>query len=843
MPSYAPSDASPGAMPSPAAKVADLRAMMEEKELDLDKLTKIWKEAQETALPGGLAANHETALDAARSGDWALCAYLAARCCKEDPAKLAALDERCHRTLWIEVAAPVVVDIPRGQERLLVMQEGETEPQWVPTDRLVSEIQLDGVVWMRDGQYGKHHRGRLVKKAAPKIGADGLRACRPWGHTKEVVARTGWAQHLVPGETVELSQFQWRRPQRLRRLQLSDEAQLAIRQLLAERRLETAQEGEQSEWFTSHVLTAPVSGTWFHVLAYPLLGDVTKVLLRPLMKCWTAAQRESVARAQRWLGETLISQCAKAGQWELVEVLVENGVPLPDLSREFSQVCGPSVPCQRQWHKDWRQALGAQGPTPILELAAASKDGPRVLEGLLQRASEKHREKGCTSPLRLPDLLGGLGGRPQPLLLRAAEAKRWNVVHVLLTRSVPVAAATLLSSPHAATCPTALVRLAEERALEETSPLSTATGSPEEDQLALFFRRRHASVVLLDEKVPGYQSLQAPGSGGMYLEKADGLIRVWHELLHIGMSGGQSQSSEVAFVKLEDGEWNELLSVKKAALSLSLSSRTAAKMPDAKVGACWLAVLCPTSYLQASKEGLLLVPPQRIPTPCCVQSVKLRVSTQSACCKEPMKDVPVYLDGQCIGKSDENGLVEVFAKPGRRTLQSPSAGAEAVEVTLTGAGEHVLLCAGSVYLFLQAEGSEGFSSEWKLKMTTDLNQIPEDASDFRGKVCFDDDHPFQVIRSCFHPLTVPGGEPCPALFHSLRPEALSGARFEFSEEGRSWLAGDKCKVSEFIGAVPLTLGTFFDTVDTLAKGAVQPRSRKMADFAFAPRRRGLGQRA
>ncbi|CAE7589299.1 unnamed protein product [Symbiodinium microadriaticum] len=698
---------------------------------------------------------------------------------------------------------------------------------------------------MRDGQYGKHRRGRLVKKA-PKIGADALRASRPWEHTtQEVAARTGWAQHLVPGETVELSQFQWRRPQRLRRLQLSDETQLAIRQLLVERRLETAQEGEHSEWFTSHVPTAPVSGTWFHVLAYPLLGDVTKVLLRPVMKCWTAAQRESVARATRWLGETLISQCAKAGQWELVEVLVENGVPLPDLSREFSQVCGPSVPCQRQWHKDWRQALGTQGPTPILELAAASKDGPRVLESLLQRASDKHRDKGCAGPLRLPDLLGGLGGRPQPLLLRAAEAKRWNVVHVLLTSSVPVAAATLLSSPHAATCPTALVHLAEERALEEASPLSAATGSPEEDQLALFFRRRHASVVLLNEEVPGYQS-QASGSGGIYLEKADGQIRVWHELLHIGMSGGQSQSSEVAFVKLQDGEWEELLSIEKAALSLSLSSRPAAKTPDAKVGVCWLAVLCPASYLQASKEGLLLVPPQRIPTPCCVQSVKLCVSTQSACCKEPMKDVPVYLDGQCIGRSNEEGLVEVFAKPGRRTLQSPCAGAEAVEVTLTGegkSGKHdeqhvVLLCGGSVYFFLQAQDS---SSEWKLKMTTDLNQIPSDASDFRGKVCFDDDHPFQVIRSCFHPMIVPGGKPCPALFHSLRPEALSGARFEFSEEGRSRLAGDKCKVSDLIGAV-VTLGTFFDTVDTLAKG-VQPRSRKMADFAFAPRRRGLGQRA
>ncbi|CAE7795967.1 unnamed protein product [Symbiodinium sp. CCMP2456] len=133
MPSYAPSDASPGATKSPAAKVAALRATMEKKELDLEEIYKI---AQETVLPGGLVANHETALDAARSGDWALCTYLAARCCQEDPAKLAALDERCHRTLWIEVAAPVVVDIPRGQERLLVMQEGETEPEWVPTDRL-----------------------------------------------------------------------------------------------------------------------------------------------------------------------------------------------------------------------------------------------------------------------------------------------------------------------------------------------------------------------------------------------------------------------------------------------------------------------------------------------------------------------------------------------------------------------------------------------------------------------------------------------------------------------------------------------------------------------------------
>jgi len=79
------------------------------------------------------------------------------------------------------------------------------------------------------------------------------------------------------------------------------------------------------------------------VLAYPLGGDFTKALLRPSERGWTAAQREAAAGALRYLGETLASQCAKAGRWELVQLLLRAGVPTPELAAEFDEVCGPAA--------------------------------------------------------------------------------------------------------------------------------------------------------------------------------------------------------------------------------------------------------------------------------------------------------------------------------------------------------------------------------------------------------------------------------------------------------------------------------------------------------------------
>ncbi|CAJ1445168.1 unnamed protein product, partial [Effrenium voratum] len=55
-----------------------------------------------------------------------------------------------------------------------------------------------------------------------------------------------------------------------------------------------------------------VPGTWYHVLSYPLFGDVTKALVRPA-RWWGPDQREAAAKYSERIGETLLSQIAKTG--------------------------------------------------------------------------------------------------------------------------------------------------------------------------------------------------------------------------------------------------------------------------------------------------------------------------------------------------------------------------------------------------------------------------------------------------------------------------------------------------------------------------------------------------
>merc|ERR1719265_1805601 len=86
----------------------------------------IWTKAvQEGAtLPGSWNTTCAGACEAAEKGDWPLCAYLAAQCFRREGAgALAIAEPSCQKALWLEVVAPIVVDVPRGRERFRVKLE------------------------------------------------------------------------------------------------------------------------------------------------------------------------------------------------------------------------------------------------------------------------------------------------------------------------------------------------------------------------------------------------------------------------------------------------------------------------------------------------------------------------------------------------------------------------------------------------------------------------------------------------------------------------------------------------------------------------------------------------
>mmetsp|Transcript_11549 Transcript_11549/g.26846 ORF Transcript_11549/g.26846 Transcript_11549/m.26846 type:complete len:945 (-) Transcript_11549:14-2848(-) len=61
---------------------------------------------------------------------------------------------------------------------------------------------------------------------------------------------------------------------------------------------------------------------WYRVVMYPLDDDLAEAWLRP--KFWDADRREQVANVLRTRGETLLGKAVKAGQWELVQWVLQN---------------------------------------------------------------------------------------------------------------------------------------------------------------------------------------------------------------------------------------------------------------------------------------------------------------------------------------------------------------------------------------------------------------------------------------------------------------------------------------------------------------------------------------
>eukprot|EP00435_Cladocopium_sp_Y103_P006254 s117_g2.t1 len=498
------------------------------------------------------------------------------------------------------------------------------------------------------------------------------------------------AERFNPGETIELSQLLWQKRLRsapsvsqeraldvesrrstltpwsatnelsrssgrsssssgpkksIRCLHLSEEERLRLHRLLVDNCLEQAQDEREDSFGTTSI--SHVSGTWYHVLAYPLFGDVTKALVRPAARCWAPSQKEKATSFTQRRGETLVAECAKAcgnpqvfdqepwkkktmGEAQNFIVYVANhwaevvgkevgdsrirflGVPLPDLHREFEKVCGNSEATRRLWRKDWLHAIGPSGPTPLLELAAAEEnlmaDDAAILGKLLNALESQTSGPSGVECCQFPDLVGGPGGKPEPLILRAAEVRRWAVVAVLLSSSLPVAAGQFLASPAAVYCPKGLVLQAEAKELKErftaaVSRLSAARDAPTTaaGQLAEYFHRRHISTVLDASTPEGFESK------GLWLCHED--IEVWNELHQLGCETGTST------------------------IVHGFRGKDAALAPSKAGG--WLPIFCPRNFLkvaEGSETGKTFEPFQCLPTCRPVASRPVRIQVQTCCC-------------------------------------------------------------------------------------------------------------------------------------------------------------------------------------------------------------------
>jgi len=790
-----------------------------------------------------LEATVEKALECARGGEWGLCAYFSARCFKDcqdrsglDAAmmKLGQLDERCHRTLWLAVADVVLVDIPPGQERLRVLLDHEGSPRWIPTDQLESEIlPASGRVVLRGkGSTGPTVLGQLVEKASPETSETGR-----------------WAEHFSPGEILELSQLLWQKrlrgpgkdgegpesrstpwsatemrssgsckctPKRnIRCLQLSEEERLRLHQLLVDNCLDQPLEERFDDGASGRGALSHVPGTWYHVLAYPLFGDVTKALLRPAARCWASSQREKAISATQSLGETLVAQCAKAGQWNLVEVLLRHGIGLPDLYREFEKVCGTSEATRRQWRKDWLQVVGP-GPTPLLELAAA--EDATILGKLLVAIEDAQKEQGkSVECLQLPDLVGGAAGKPPALILRAAEVRRWGVVAVLLSSNLPVAAGQFLASAMAVYCPKGLVYEAEVKELKEAQMKSS--NMSQETRLAQYFQQRHVSTVLDAASPPnGFEA------DGDWLCSTSTKIQVWNKLLHLGVDTGSIQAV-VAFLLLSQTESKLLTSTPSAIKTLNLQGKDAALLP-AEAGS-WLPIFCPRNFLQvsdASSTGFCFEPWNCMPTARFVGSHPLRVSVKTSCCQASLEEFDFCLGSSCVQwfNVGEDGQ-DLQVRPGQHRLSAPSLGVapRIVDVAakldrgddVSGGEEkegEVLLCAGYLFFYVIQEEADKPDA---LMLTSKLQRIPEEARDFIGKVSFEQQEGYEecdaviYIRSRFEPLVLPAifedvsstdrkRLGCQAMLQKMKITTSDGQKVDLSEDALKKLSfeEDCCQV-------------------------------------------------
>lgn len=789
-------------------------------------LQRIWDAVVEekARLPGSWDTTLPGALDAARSEDWPLCAYLAASCfsdaggAAEGRSALAALDTRCHRTLWLEVAMPVVIDVPLGHERLLVHLEGHEKAEWVSTSLLSEAAASDGKVWVQG-------RGRGVWIKEPKASR---------------------AEHFCPGALLELSRLQWRKTQRFQRLCPNAEELLKLQQVVCQ------DEACALPFLAPGLPRMHVPGHWFHVLAYPLAGDFTKALLRPAFRSWTHRQLDAAKGALQRLGETLMSACAKAGQWELVQVLCRAGVPCPDLTKEFGSICGSDPLVRSRWLGDL--ALVSKRFS-LLQLCIEAPE-PETLRSVLQALRVGAEEAGVEPAFH--GLCGTLPHKP-PLIAIAAMACSWDVVRILLDQppGTQVSAAALQGCPAMARAPPDIAVAAEMRAKVEAS----ASSGRRCKTLGEYLQRQHDGEVMGKDQLPSAYAVEDStftGPGGAWV-------------LNWGFRLGTSSPSEtasassfspprrgvqggraiIAFVAVSRGEFAEArAAVANASLSLlplDLSGRSVTLSDPPPGNTCWLAVLCPESFvmrkLGSGEPESLVVPANCIPTPQILRTVRIRILVTTPCCGAPLPALPVHVDGRRVGVSDHTGRLELTLMPGQYSIGSPTFCSAEVELVVkngSGTVDVCLVTSGELVFFLLDNSVEA-AGEVKdgLMLCGNRENIPDEGIPFLGVVTLAEDREAAPPQSpnakrAAGPCVAPG-KPCKEALKTLQVKSTDGREFKQSDDALAWFEEIKeCQIALLFSSAQIRLGDLLGPRP--AQGAAGARSlqRSAAETSVIP---------
>eukprot|EP00929_Paragymnodinium_shiwhaense_P088918 TRINITY_DN49220_c0_g1_i1.p1 TRINITY_DN49220_c0_g1~~TRINITY_DN49220_c0_g1_i1.p1 ORF type:complete len:1104 (+),score=184.47 TRINITY_DN49220_c0_g1_i1:105-3416(+) len=888
---------------------------------------KIWERVVKDGerLPGDWDDTLQGALDAARKGDPGVCAYLAARCFSrsdDGAAALSALDARAQDALWHVAVDPVVMELPLGQERLWVELDSSSKGEWIPTNLVTVDegVQLPGEgVAVRVRGRGS---GRLPK------GLQGSAECFNAGALVDL-SQAHWSRRkmkrlvLKKTERLELRRLLSTEGMNIEDLReelanhvastaerLSPEGEGAppfeeLKEALAETSarvtglssflswLGSSQSEENEEAMSSEDLRQAVDqfvegggfiprclkpdcqgrysnipGGQFHVLAYPLAGDFTKVLLRPSERSWTDSQRQAIAKLLQGLGESLVSQCARAGLWELVAVLLNAGVGLPSLETEFAGVCGRHAAVQRRWLKDLAASAAAGSDDAqderlavhrrsLLELAGSSAEAPELATLLLALSN-------TGKPL---DLEGSVDGK-HGLWSCIADAGRWRVLRSLLDDSSMqdlISMQSLATSPVlVARGPPDLLELVQVRAQEERIRGQRARTLQE------FCARRLLGEAMSPELLPkDWCVANASGSELVRTEdhaaEANGGQDESHpvQVLSYGawLSGVPAGSDyRLAFVEVSEQE-AETVSTAASALPFDICwteeererkrrratcTEPQSHLPGESKSSRWLPVLCPSSCVKGATSTFshaggkpaawIQVPRNCIPVPTLPRCTVV-VRAVTPCCRSPVPGVLIHATGKRAGITGSDGKLRLALPPGKHQLSAPDQSRSepvSVDVDLGWSGsdaeavEVEMHLSGDVYVFNQDMspsddccGSAGARYEDWLMICTNPHQLPAGAKKYVGRLRLHDvqvdaadaaeaapDEAGATIRPL---LSVEAGLPCGTAFQRLKatPTLAAGQQYIQSEDAGPWLQElqHECVVAALFTGAPLRLGT------------------------------------
>lgn len=650
-------------------------------------------------MPGNWEASVESAMNAAKARDWPLATYLAARCARERGiASLSEPDLRQRREFWVEVAAPIVADVPDVENN------------------------------------------RSSSGSRSSAGKNGVQSKTPWGANSRSNSANALqarqprsdAKCLQVGATLQLA------VSRIKRVKLEPEQLGQVWDILQEPcRTKSGRERNQNLFssLNRQFGLSYISGGWFRVLEYPLAGDRTKALLRAEARGWTKQQKQAAER----IGETFLSQCAKAGQWEIVEMLLRAKVPCPDLTKEFDSILGENETVRQSWRCDLVATVGWwRRPLSVLELAAWQSE--KCAEGI-------ERFKGILETLVAQaysmDLEGGKGFKP--LVVAAAEISRWDIVSVLfdddvVPTSIPVGADNFLHflRSHSLNAPAEVVALAELRALMECTVHS--------NNLREYFKHLVAGEVVTKEMVPSRFTLTGPSKTILQPinKRGPSVLAVGLTLNSPAHTLGKMETVFVSITQEElENAAEETLRRESVVLCIDLDNRHAVtEDPDE---GCWIVVRVLEEILRRGDRDSMqiVIPTNSIPTPAFIPTVPVSIKVVSPCCREPLADVHIRVAGRRMGSTSTNGILSFRLPVGRKYICSaPNIGNQEVQIVADpgaigeGAAEirKELVASGELHFFLTSNGGDKDFVKCSPNIIHLQQAIPDGARPFRGLV-------------------------------------------------------------------------------------------------------------